>query len=107
MSGLRHPVRALSLAIVLSVWVSASALAAGKPAPRPAPAQAASEQFVDGIAAIVDKEVITLAQVDATARSPSGSPMQEAKTCRTAGAICSLILAIAPEEEWPLASDTT
>jgi len=67
MSGLRHPVRALSLAIVLSVWVSASALAAGKPAPRPAPAQAASEQFVDGIAAIVDKEVITLAQVDAKA----------------------------------------
>ena len=67
MSGLRHPVRALSLAIVLSVWASASALAAGKPAPRPAPAQAASEQFVDGIAAIVDKEVITLAQVDAKA----------------------------------------
>lgn len=67
MSGLRHPVRALSLAVVLSVGVSASALAAGKPAPRPAPAQAASEQFVDGIAAIVDKEVITLAQVDAKA----------------------------------------
>jgi len=67
MSGLRHPVRALSLAVVLSVGVSASALATGKPAPRPAPAQAASEQFVDGIAAIVDKEVITLAQVDAKA----------------------------------------
>ncbi|WP_454478619.1 peptidylprolyl isomerase [Castellaniella ginsengisoli] len=67
MSGLRHPVRVLSLAVVLSVWVSASALAAGKPAPRPAPAQAASEQFVDGIAAIVDKEVITLAQVNAKA----------------------------------------
>lgn len=73
MSGLRHPARALALAIVLDAWVSASALAAGKPAHRPAPAQAApapaaaSEQFVDGIAAIVDKEVITLAQVDAKA----------------------------------------
>lgn len=71
MSGLRHPARALSLAIVLGAWVSASALAAGKPAHRPAPAQAApapaSEQFVDGIAAVVDKEVITLAQVDAKA----------------------------------------
>ncbi|MHA3903803.1 peptidylprolyl isomerase [Castellaniella sp. WN] len=71
MSGLRHPARALALAIVLGAWVSASALAAGKPAHRPAPAQAApapaSEQFVDGIAAIIDKEVITLAQVDAKA----------------------------------------
>lgn len=70
MSGLRHPARALSLAIVLGAWVSASALAAGKPAHRPAQAAAApaaSEQFVDGIAAIVDKEVITLAQVDAKA----------------------------------------
>ncbi|MDY0308727.1 MAG: peptidylprolyl isomerase [Castellaniella sp.] len=71
MSGLRHPARALALAIVLGAWVSASALAAGKPAHRAAPAQsspapaAVSEQFVDGIAAIVDKEVITLAQVDA------------------------------------------
>lgn len=70
MSGLRHPARALSLTIVLSAWVSASALAAGKPANRPAqaaPAPASSQQFVDGIAAIVDKEVITLAQVDAKA----------------------------------------
>ncbi|HET8703740.1 peptidylprolyl isomerase [Castellaniella sp.] len=71
MSGLRHPARALALAIVLGAWVSAPALAAGKQANRPAPAPAApvpaAEQFVDGIAAIVDKEVITLAQVDAKA----------------------------------------
>ncbi|CDM25749.1 peptidylprolyl isomerase [Castellaniella defragrans] len=66
MSGLRHPACALSLAIVLGAGASAPALAAGKPAPRPA-APAASEQFVDGIAAVVDKEVITLAQVDAKA----------------------------------------
>lgn len=71
MSGLRHPACALSLAIVLGAWMPASALAADKPAPRPTAAQPAqvapSEQFVDGIAAIVDKEVITLAQVDAKA----------------------------------------
>ncbi len=69
MSGLRHPARALSLVIMLSAWVPVSVLAAGQSAPKPVPAQAApaSEQFVDGIAAIVDKEVITLAQVDARA----------------------------------------
>ena len=64
MSGLRHPVSTLLLAVVLGVCASASALAA-KPAQRPAATQPASPQFVDGIAAIVDKEVITLAQVDA------------------------------------------
>lgn len=66
MSGLRHPARILSLAIALSVWMSASVLAAGKSS-RPAPVAGPSEQFVDGIAAIVDKEVITLAQVKAKA----------------------------------------
>lgn len=69
MSGLRHPARVLSLAIVLGAWAPASALAAGQSTHKPAPAQAApaTEQFVDGIAAIVDKEVITLAEVDARA----------------------------------------
>ena len=89
MSGLRHPARALSLAIVLGAWMSASALAAGKPAPRAAAAQAApAGQFVDGIAAIVDKEVITLAQVDAKAvqvrrqMTQQGIPVPDAAVLR-------------------------
>src|SRR5690606_25299118 len=65
-SGLRLPVRALALAIALGAGVPVSVSAAAKPAAQPAQA-APAEQFIDGIAAIVDKEVITLAQVDAKA----------------------------------------
>src|SRR5690606_20763661 len=65
-SGLRLPVRALALAIALGAGVPVSVSAAEKPAAQPAQA-APAEQFIDGIAAIVDKEVITLAQVDAKA----------------------------------------
>ncbi|MGB6007980.1 peptidylprolyl isomerase [Castellaniella sp.] len=66
MSGLRHPAGVLSLALLLggSALVP-PALAAGKTRPAAAPAQqtAPAEQFVDGIAAIVNKQVITLGQL--------------------------------------------
>ena len=85
MSGLRHPACVLSLAIVLGAWMPASALAAGKPAQaQPAP----SGQFVDGIAAVVDQEVITLAQVDARSvlvrsqMEQQGIPVPEAAVLR-------------------------
>ncbi|WP_322996644.1 peptidylprolyl isomerase [Castellaniella sp.] len=62
MSGLRHPAGTMFLALVLGGSVLASpALAAGKSAARQA---APAQQFVDGIAAIVDKQVITLGQLD-------------------------------------------
>ncbi|WP_424263951.1 peptidylprolyl isomerase [Castellaniella sp.] len=62
MSGLRHPVAALSLTLLLGGSVLAPlAQAAGKTAP--AVAAPPAEQFVDGIAAIVDKQVITLGQL--------------------------------------------
>lgn len=64
MSGLRLSACALSLAFMLGSGAPGAVLAAGKTAApdarsRPAP----SEQFVDGIAAIVDKQVITLGQL--------------------------------------------
>lgn len=62
MSGSRHPAGALFLALLLgSSALAPLAQAAGKT--RPAAAPAPSEQFVDGIAAIVNKQVITLGQL--------------------------------------------
>ncbi|MFT0533648.1 peptidylprolyl isomerase [Castellaniella hirudinis] len=62
MSGLRPPAGTVLLALMLGSGVLASpVLAAGKtPARQAAPAQ----QFVDGIAAVVDHHVITLGQLD-------------------------------------------
>ncbi|NGM88570.1 molecular chaperone SurA [Parapusillimonas sp. SGNA-6] len=55
---------------LLGAMSSSVALAATPAAKAPAPAKAApSSQFVDGIAAIVNKKVITLQQVDAEAKS--------------------------------------
>jgi peptidyl-prolyl cis-trans isomerase SurA len=71
MSGLRHPACALALALAMGGWVLAPLPAAARtaahktsthkaaPASQPAP----SDQFVDGIAAVVNKQVITLGQL--------------------------------------------
>jgi peptidyl-prolyl cis-trans isomerase SurA len=70
MSGLRHPACALVLALAMGGWMLAplqatarttAHKAAHKTATTPQPA--ASEQFVDGIAAVVNKQVITLGQL--------------------------------------------
>ncbi|WP_322999419.1 peptidylprolyl isomerase [Castellaniella sp.] len=66
MSGSRHPASMLTLALLLGgSMLAPPAMAAGKtrPATAPAPQAAPSEQFVDGIAAIVNKQVITLGQL--------------------------------------------
>ncbi|HET8596428.1 MAG TPA: peptidylprolyl isomerase [Castellaniella sp.] len=64
---MRHPAGAFSLALVLGGMLLAPLVqAAGKPAARaaaPAQQQAPAQQFVDGIAAIVNKQVITLGQL--------------------------------------------
>ncbi|WP_066459700.1 peptidylprolyl isomerase [Castellaniella caeni] len=70
MSGLRHPAYALSLALILGGSALLPAQAADKAAvrhpaatSRPPAAAPAGGQFVDGIAAIVNKQVITLGQL--------------------------------------------
>lgn len=62
MSGLRHPAGAMLLAMVLgsSILISPAYAANQSKARQAAPAV----QFVDGIAAIVDQEVITLSQLN-------------------------------------------
>ena len=70
MSGLRHPACALVLALAMGGWMLAPLQAtarttAHKEVHKTATASqpAASEQFVDGIAAVVNKQVITLGQL--------------------------------------------
>lgn len=64
MSGLRHPACVLSLALALgSTLMPAHAAKTPVRHGAPAPQAAPSEQFVDGIAAIVNKQVITLGQL--------------------------------------------
>ncbi|MCJ9713947.1 molecular chaperone SurA, partial [Bordetella hinzii] len=55
----RGSLLALAMGLALPLAHAADKPAAGKPAPAKAPS-ASSEQFVDGIAAIVNKDVITM-----------------------------------------------
>ncbi|CAM5179685.1 Chaperone SurA OS=Castellaniella defragrans OX=75697 GN=surA PE=3 SV=1 [Castellaniella defragrans] len=72
MSGLRHPVRAAALALVVGSWALAPGQAVARThhastAAHPPAAKSAqpgsSQQFVDGIAAVVNQQVITLGQL--------------------------------------------
>ncbi|QWF51109.1 molecular chaperone SurA [Bordetella hinzii] len=65
----RGSLLALAMGLALPLAHAADKPAAGKPAPAKAPS-ASSEQFVDGIAAIVNKDVITMREVrEGTARA--------------------------------------
>ncbi|HEX7387410.1 MAG TPA: peptidylprolyl isomerase [Castellaniella sp.] len=70
MSGLRHPAGALALALMMGIcaWAPGQAVARTSHAQASARHQAvkpaASQQFVDGIAAVVNQQVITLGQLE-------------------------------------------
>ncbi|WP_345795980.1 peptidylprolyl isomerase [Castellaniella sp. MT123] len=79
MSGLRHPAYVLSLAVALGGSALVPAHAA-KTSPRhvaPASQAAPTEQFVDGIAAIVNKQVITLGQLSEKTAQVRGQMQQQ------------------------------